>query len=161
MAWGANAKTFRAMSYSHPASPTAAAQPAGPADFSPASIRACSFARPAIRCSICRIPMELTHRFAAILSTRSANSTNSPSAASIKDLKARGLLDRTLVIWGGEFGRNPILQGKFSKTRLGRDHQGAAFSLWMAGGGIRRGFEIGKTDDLGMNVVEDAIQVFD
>jgi hypothetical protein len=83
------------------------------------------------------------------------------SAALVKDLKQRGLLDSTLILWGGEFGRNPILQGQYSKERLGRDHQGSAFTIWMAGGGIRRGSELGQTDDLGMSVIEDPVEVFD
>ncbi|HLX64397.1 MAG TPA: DUF1501 domain-containing protein [Planctomycetota bacterium] len=84
-----------------------------------------------------------------------------PSAALVKDLKARGLLDSTLVIWGGEFGRSPILQGKFSKERLGRDHLGSAYTLWLAGGGVKRGLELGKTDDFGLSVVEDPVHVHD
>jgi hypothetical protein len=87
--------------------------------------------------------------------------TDGPAAALVKDLKQRGLLDSTLVIWGGEFGRSPLLQGKFSKDRLGRDHLGTAFTLWMAGGGMRKGVEIGKTDELGLRVVEDPIHIHD
>jgi hypothetical protein len=83
------------------------------------------------------------------------------SAALVKDLKQRGMLDDTLVLWGGEFGRNPILQGKFAKNRLGRDHQGSAFTIWMAGGGVKGGFDLGKTDAFGMHVVEDAVHPHD
>ena len=69
------------------------------------------------------------------------------SAALITDLKRRGLLDETLVIWGGEFGRTVYSQGQLGHPSAGRDHHGRCFSLWLAGGGIRPGFEYGKTDD--------------
>jgi hypothetical protein len=87
--------------------------------------------------------------------------TDKPSAALIKDLKQRGLLDDTLVIWGGEFGRTAYSQGDISKTSFGRDHHPRCFSLWMAGGGIKPGIVIGKTDDFGYNIVEDPINVHD
>lgn len=83
------------------------------------------------------------------------------SAALVKDLRQRGLLDETLVLWGGEFGRNPILQGRYQKDRLGRDHQGSAYSVWLAGGGIRRGADVGATNEFGTQVVEDAIHPHD
>ncbi len=86
---------------------------------------------------------------------------DAPSVALVQDLKQRGLLDDTLVIWGGEFGRSAIMQGVYSKENLGRDHLRAAFTWWMAGGGIKKGFTLGKTDDFGMNVVEDPIHVHD
>lgn len=82
-------------------------------------------------------------------------------AALIKDLKQRGLLDDTLVIWGGEFGRQPMAQSKPTKEDAGRDHLRSAFTIWMAGGGIKRGAIIGKTDDFGITVVEDPIHVHD
>jgi hypothetical protein len=89
--------------------------------------------------------------------------TDKPSAALVRDLKQRGLLDQTLVAWGGEFGRTPLAQtlqpGKESAT--GRDHHPDAFTMWLAGGGVKRGHIVGRTDDLGMNVVEDKIQVHD
>lgn len=81
-----------------------------------------------------------------------------PAAALIKDLKQRGMLDETLVIWGGEFGRTP--QGE-PRDYLGRDHHVEAFSMWMAGGGIKPGITLGKTDDLGYYAVEDPVHVHD
>lgn len=79
------------------------------------------------------------------------------SAALVLDLKQRGLLDDTLVIWGGEFGRTPMVQG----GNDGRDHHPNAFSIWMAGGGIKKGLTLGSTDDLGFNAVEDRVHVHD
>ncbi len=87
--------------------------------------------------------------------------TDRPAAALVKDLKQRGLLDSTLVIWGGEFGRTAYSQGTISKTSFGRDHHPRCFSLWMAGGGIKGGLTLGKTDDFGYNVVEDPVHVHD
>ena len=89
--------------------------------------------------------------------------TDQPTAALLKDLKQRGLLDSTLVLWGGEFGRTPMVEKNHSpeKGREGRDHHPFAFSLWMAGGGIRGGQVVGKTDDLGLNIVEDKIDMHD
>jgi hypothetical protein len=88
--------------------------------------------------------------------------TDQPSAALIKDLKARGLLDDTLVIWGGEFGRTPFLQGDIGDVKnWGRDHHPYAFTLWMAGGGIKPGISYGETDEFGHNVVRDAVHVHD
>jgi arylsulfatase A-like enzyme len=88
--------------------------------------------------------------------------TDQPSAALVQDLKRRGLLDETLVIWGGEFGRTPFLQGDFSDTKnWGRDHHPYAFSLWMAGGGVKPGFSYGASDDFGYNVAEDPVDVHD
>ncbi|WP_299465967.1 DUF1501 domain-containing protein [uncultured Gimesia sp.] len=84
-----------------------------------------------------------------------------PSAALIKDLKQRGLLDETLVIWGGEFGRTVYSQGAIGSPSAGRDHHGRCFSLWMAGGGIKRGFEYGKTDDFCYNIVENPVHIRD
>ena len=81
-----------------------------------------------------------------------------PAAALIKDLKQRGMLDDTLVIWGGEFGRTP--QGE-PRDYLGRDHHIEAFSMWLAGGGIKPGITLGKTDDLGYYAVEDRVHVHD
>ena len=77
--------------------------------------------------------------------------TDQASAALVKDLKQRGLLDDTLVIWGGEFGRTPMVQG----GNDGRDHHPNAFTMWLAGGGIKPGITLGETDDLGFNAVED------
>ena len=83
------------------------------------------------------------------------------SAALIKDLKQRGLLDDTLVIWAGEFGRTAYCQGKLTATTYGRDHHPGCYSLWMAGGGVRPGFSYGQTDDYSYNVVEKPVLVHD
>ncbi|MBX2851936.1 MAG: DUF1501 domain-containing protein [Phycisphaeraceae bacterium] len=84
-----------------------------------------------------------------------------PAAALIKDLKQRGLLDDTLVVWGGEFGRTVYCQGKLTKTELGRDHHPRCFSIWMAGGGIRPGMVYGQTDDFSYNVTENPVHIHD
>ena len=84
-----------------------------------------------------------------------------PSAALIKDLKQRGLLDETLVIWGGEFGRTVYSQGSLTPTNYGRDHHGRCFSLWLAGGGIKPGISWGETDDYCYNIVRDPVHVHD
>lgn len=83
--------------------------------------------------------------------------TDQASAALVKDLKQRGLLDDTLVIWGGEFGRTPMVQG----GNDGRDHHNRCFSMWLAGGGIKRGHVHGQTDDFGFNVTADPVHVHD
>jgi uncharacterized protein (DUF1501 family) len=80
--------------------------------------------------------------------------------ALLHDLKARGLLEDTLVIWGGEFGRTPMGQGNKGKTR-GRDHHMKAFSLWLAGAGVKGGLTLGKTDEFGYNAVEEVTHVHD
>ena len=88
--------------------------------------------------------------------------TDQPSAGLVQDLKQRGLLDDTLVIWGGEFGRTPFLQGNINdRPKWGRDHHPYAFSLWMAGGGVKSGFQYGESDDLGINVANDGVHVHD
>ncbi len=88
--------------------------------------------------------------------------TDQPSAGLILDLKQRGLLDDTLVIWGGEFGRTPFIQGNLDdRKRWGRDHHPYAFTVFMAGGGVRKGMSYGETDDLAMNVVKDPVHVHD
>jgi hypothetical protein len=88
--------------------------------------------------------------------------TDQPSAALVKDLKQRGLLDDTLVIWGGEFGRTPFLQGNIADTKLwGRDHHPYAFTIWMAGGGIKPGTTYGESDEFGHSVVKDHVHVHD
>jgi len=88
--------------------------------------------------------------------------TDQASAALVIDLKRRGLLDDTLVIWGGEFGRTPMVETNPSLGRaLGRDHHPQAFTMWMAGGGIRPGMSYGATDDLGFHVVENPVHVHD
>jgi hypothetical protein len=83
------------------------------------------------------------------------------SAALIKDLKRTGLLDETIVIWGGEFGRTPMNEGARGSKFLGRDHHARAFTMWLAGGGIKPGVTIGSTDDLGYNITEDPVSVHD
>lgn len=87
--------------------------------------------------------------------------TDQASAALIKDLKARGLLDETLVIWGGEFGRTAYSQGQITKDNFGRDHHPRCFSIWLAGGGIKPGLVLGETDDFGYNIVADPVSVHD
>ena len=89
---------------------------------------------------------------------KNCKDTDQASAALVKDLKQRGLLEDTLVLWGGEFGRTPMVQGG---TDDGRDHHPNAFTMWMAGGGIKPGTTIGKSDELGFNVVEDRVHVHD
>lgn len=84
-----------------------------------------------------------------------------PAAGLLQDLKRRGMLDDTLVIWGGEFGRTIYSQGKLTKDNHGRDHHGRAFTIWMAGAGIKRGFEYGKTDDFSYNIVQDPVHIRD
>lgn len=92
---------------------------------------------------------------------RQAKNTDQASAALIKDLKQRGLLDDTLVIWGGEFGRTTYSQGEITKNSFGRDHHPRCFSLWMAGGGIKPGVTYGTTDDFAYNIVENPVHVHD
>jgi hypothetical protein len=87
--------------------------------------------------------------------------TDQASAALIKDLKQRGLLEETLVIWGGEFGRTAYCQGEIRKNDFGRDHHPRCFSIWMAGGGIKPGLVYGATDDFGYNIVENPVSVHD
>ena len=88
--------------------------------------------------------------------------TDAPSAALVRDLEQRGLLEDTLVIWGGEFGRTPFLQGKISETKTwGRDHHPYAFTIWMAGGGIRPGTTYGESDDFGFGIAKDGVSVHD
>jgi hypothetical protein len=88
--------------------------------------------------------------------------TDQASAALVKDLKERGLLEDTLVIWGGEFGRTPMVESSATLGRkLGRDHHPQAFTMWMAGGGIKRGMSMGQTDDLGFHITEDRVHVHD
>jgi len=90
-----------------------------------------------------------------------AKAIDRPAAALVKDLKQRGLLDETLVIWGGEFGRTPMVQGKVTKESMGRDHNPRAFTIWMAGGGIQPGIVHGATDEFGYNVAKDPVHVHD
>lgn len=90
-----------------------------------------------------------------------AKDTDQASAALVTDLKQRGLLDETLVIWGGEFGRTNYCQGRFAGDNYGRDHHPRAFSVWMAGGGIKPGTVYGETDEFGYNIVRDPVHVHD
>ena len=86
--------------------------------------------------------------------------TDQPAAALIKDLKQRGLLEDTLVVWGGEFGRTNYCQGKI-QSNFGRDHHPRCFSMWMAGGGVNAGTRFGETDEFGYNIVEDGVHIHD
>jgi len=87
--------------------------------------------------------------------------TDQASAALISDLKQRGLLDDTLVIWGGEFGRTAYSQGEIKPADFGRDHHPLCFTIWMAGGGVKAGYIHGQTDDFGYNIVKDGVHVHD
>ena len=87
--------------------------------------------------------------------------TDQAQAALIKDLRRRGLLDETLVVWGGEFGRTVYCQGPLSKENYGRDHHPKCFTMWMAGGGVKPGVTWGRTDDFGYNIVENPVSVHD
>jgi len=90
-----------------------------------------------------------------------AKTVDQPSAALIEDLEQRGMLEDTLVIWGGEFGRGCYSQGKLTKEVYGRDHHPRCFTIWMAGAGIKKGITIGQTDDFGYNIVSDPVHVHD
>lgn len=98
------------------------------------------------------LPFEITHQ---------AKDTDQASAALVTDLKQRGLLDETLVIWGGEFGRTNYSQGKLDPADYGRDHHPRCFSIWMAGGGVKPGLVYGETDELGYNVAKDPVHIHD
>jgi hypothetical protein len=98
------------------------------------------------------LPFEIAHQ---------AKDVDQASAALVTDLKQRGMLDETLVIWGGEFGRTNYSQGKFTKENYGRDHHPRCFSIWMAGGGVKPGMVYGETDDFGYNVSKDPVHVHD
>lgn len=87
--------------------------------------------------------------------------TDQPSAALITDLKQRGLLDDTLVVWGGEFGRTVYCQGDLTETNYGRDHHPLCFSIWMAGGGVRGGETYGATDEFSYNITDRPVEVYD
>lgn len=92
---------------------------------------------------------------------RQAKDIDRACRALILDLKQRGMLDDTLVVWGGEFGRTNYSQGKLTATDYGRDHHPRCFTMWMCGGGVKPGLTFGKTDDFGYNVVEDPVHVHD
>ncbi|MCS1411371.1 MAG: hypothetical protein M2R45_04571 [Verrucomicrobia subdivision 3 bacterium] len=94
--------------------------------------------------------------------TEKCATMDKPVAALIKDLKDRGMLDETLIVWGGEFGRTPFREGRTAKSKiLGRDHYPDCNSMWMAGGGVRGGFNYGKTDDLGFSIAENPVHIHD
>src|SRR4029079_3786708 len=97
-----------------------------------------------------------THSKNAATLTNLCAKTDQPSAALVLDLKQRGMLDRTVVMWGGEFGRLPI-----SQNQDGRDHNRHANSIWLAGGGFKRGYCYGATDDFGYKAVDDTLNVHD
>ena len=89
------------------------------------------------------------------------NDVDQACAGLVKDLKQRGMFEDTLIVWGGEFGRTIYSQGKLTKDNHGRDHHGRAFTSWIAGAGIKRGFEFGKTDDYAYNIVENPVHIRD
>lgn len=93
--------------------------------------------------------------------TGQCQDTDQPSAALVQDLKQRGLLDDTLVVWGGEFGRTVYCQGKLTADDYGRDHHPRCFTVWLAGGGIKPGISYGETDDYSYNIVKDPVHVHD
>jgi hypothetical protein len=90
-----------------------------------------------------------------------SKSVDQASAALVKDLKQRGLLEDTLVIWGGEFGRTNYSQGKLTKENYGRDHHPRCFTIWMAGAGVKKGMIYGETDEFGYNIIKDPVHVHD
>lgn len=90
-----------------------------------------------------------------------AKDTDRASAALVLDLKQRGMLEDTLIIWGGEFGRTNYSQGKLTSDNYGRDHHPRCFTIWMAGGGVKKGFSYGRTDDFGYNIANDPVHVHD
>jgi uncharacterized protein (DUF1501 family) len=87
--------------------------------------------------------------------------TDQAAAALVADLAERGLLDETLVVWGGEFGRTTYCQGRMTASDYGRDHHPRCFSMWLAGGGVRGGMVHGATDDFSYNIVQDGVHVHD
>ena len=99
--------------------------------------------------------------WAILISDVMAKSSDQASAALIKDLKQRGLLEDTLVVWGGKFGRTSFSQGQLTKDKYGRDHHPRCFTMWMAGGGIKPGLVYGQTDDFSYNIAKDPVHVHD
>jgi len=93
--------------------------------------------------------------------TRQCRQTDQATAALLVDLERRGLLEDTLVVWGGEFGRTAYCQGRLARDNYGRDHHPRCFTIWLAGGGIRAGHVHGVTDDFGYNIVDGAVHVND
>ena len=92
---------------------------------------------------------------------RDSKETDQASAGLIQDLKQRGLLEDTLVIWGGEFGRTNYSQGILTETNYGRDHHPRCFTIFMTGGGIKKGITLGATDEFGYNIAERPVHVHD
>jgi hypothetical protein len=90
-----------------------------------------------------------------------SKAVDQPQAALVKDLKRRGLLDDTIVIWAGEFGRTVYSQGALTSTNYGRDHHPRCFTIWLAGGGIKPGVSVGKTDDYSYNILDNPVSVHD
>jgi hypothetical protein len=101
------------------------------------------------------------HNTLPTLIRREAKLVDQASAGLVQDLKQRGLLDDTLVIWGGEFGRTVYCQGKLTADDYGRDHHGRCFTMWMAGAGVKPGFTYGETDDYGYNIAKNPVAVHD
>ena len=128
----------------------------------------------ATKCLLARRMIERGVRFVQVISSgwdhhsdlnkelkKNCAGNDQPTAALLKDLKRLSLLDTTLVVWGGEFGRTPMVENRKPTVQAGRDHHPSAFSMWMTGGGIKGGQVVGRTDDFGFNVVEDKIHVHD
>jgi len=101
------------------------------------------------------------HRILPTELPKLTKATDQPTAALLNDLKTRGLLKDTLVVWGGEFGRTVYCQGKLTPTNYGRDHHPRCFSIWLAGAGIKRGVTIGETDDFSYNIAADPVHIHD
>lgn len=101
------------------------------------------------------------HDSLPIAVAKQAKDVDQASAALVMDLKQRGMLDDTLVIWGGEFGRTNYSQGELTANNFGRDHHPRCFTIWMAGGGIKPGMTYGETDDYGYNIIKDPVHVHD
>jgi uncharacterized protein (DUF1501 family) len=89
------------------------------------------------------------------------SAVDQPQAALVRDLKRLGMLDDTLVIWAGEFGRTVYSQGELSTTNYGRDHHPRCFTIWLAGGGVKPGIRYGRTDDYSYNILENPVSVHD
>lgn len=93
--------------------------------------------------------------------SKQCKDTDQPSAALVSDLKQRGLLDDTIIVWGGEFGRTVYCQGKLTATDYGRDHHPRCFTMWLAGGGVKPGLTYGSTDDFSYNITENPTEIYD
>src|SRR5205814_2875828 len=130
----------------------------------------------ATRCIIARRLVERGVRFVQVLNSgqtwdqhgslitalpKNCEATDQPSAALVADLKQRGLLDSTVVHWGGEMGRLPVLQNDAGRDKVGRDHNTYGFSMWLAGGGFKAGYIHGETDEFGHKAVTDVVNHYD